>query len=169
MIELERRYLLKRLPQDLHDWPSTEVYDIYIPKDAAHAYLRVRKNGERMVITKKTPVEGDTNKLKEETIVLSEEEFTVLKELPGKVLHKIRYFYEHDSHTIEIGVFQGALKGLVLADVEFENEEDMKAFKMPDFFLCEVHDEEFAGGWLCGKNIDDIQEALKRHQYQELS
>ena len=71
--------------------------------------------------------------------------------------------------TAEIDVFQGALKGLVLVDVEFETVEEKDAFEMPEFCLVEVTQEEFiAGGMLCGKSYEDIEEGLKRYNYSRI-
>lgn len=168
MIELEKRFLVKELPDNIFASPSKEIIDQYIPKNSVHAYVRVRKNGDHMMITKKKPIEGDSNRLKEETIVLDEAEWRALSSLPAKTLHKTRYFYEWNNYVLEVGVFQGDLKGLVLVDVEFSSPEDMDSFTPPDWFLAEVHDEEFAGGWLCGKTLSDLEEKLKKYHYTPL-
>jgi len=67
MIELERTFLAKQVPEGLKACKSKEIIDIYIPKVIeAHAPIRIRKNGDSYEITKKTPVvEGDNSMLKE--------------------------------------------------------------------------------------------------------
>lgn len=45
MIELKRTFLAKTLP-NLKDAKRKELIDIYVPKDARHPTLRIRKNGE---------------------------------------------------------------------------------------------------------------------------
>jgi adenylate cyclase len=168
MIELEKRFLVKSLPPEVFSAPSKEVIDQYIPKDAAHAYLRVRRNGDCMVITKKKMSDESKNHFLEDTIVLTLDEWEVLSTLPSKVLHKTRYFVEWNGFVLEVGVFQGLLKGLVLVDVEFTTPEHMNAFVPPDWFLAEVDDEEFAGGWLCGKNISDLKTVFEKYEYTPL-
>ena len=169
MIELERTFLAKSLP-DLRSSESTEIIDIYIPKETEHPTLRIRKLGDIYEMTKKTPVkDDDSSKQLEQTIVLSEDEFNSLRTLDGKVTHKIRYFYRLNNKVMEIDVFQGNLKGLVLVDVEFDKEETMNEFEMPDFCLCEVTQETFlAGGMLCGKTYDDIENDLERFNYKKI-
>ncbi len=172
MIELERTFLAKQLP-DLNGLKSKEVFDIYMPKEypSGHAPLRLRKNGDKYELTKKEPaVEGDSSKLIEQTINLTEKEFTFLeKEIEGRRIHKIRYYLLVGERTAEIDVFQDDLKGLVLIDFEFENEAQKDSFVAPDFCLKDVTQEEFiAGGVLCGKKYSDLEEELKAFGYNKL-
>lgn len=167
MLEFERLFLAKKLPDGLEKCKNKEVLDIYLPHDSHHPVLRLRKNGDKYEMTKKEVVSAGV--FKEQTIILAPEEFNAIEKLEGKRVHKIRYFYPHNGHTLEIGVFQGALKGLVLIDVEFPSEEDMKNFTAPDFFLTEVKNKSFlAGGMLCGKSYADIEPFLKQMGYQKL-
>lgn len=170
MIELEKTYLAKELPEDLENHESKEVVDIYIPKESDHPSLRIRKNGDKYEITKKEPVkEGDASIQKEQTIILRETEFLSLQKLDGKKIRKIRYSYKNDNYEAEIDVFKDDLEGLVLVDVEFELENEKDNFEMPDFCLADVTQEKFvAGGMLCGKSYRDIEENLKKFNYSKL-
>jgi CYTH domain-containing protein len=169
-IELERTFLLKFLPRGLSECQSKEIMDVYFPKEAAHPVLRLRKDGERHELTKKEPVvEGDASHQLEQTITLTQAEFLAFSRLPGKELRKVRYHYEHGGKTAQIDVFQGALKGLALADFEFRTLEEKRAFRMPSFCLAEVTQEEFlAGGMLCGKKYADIAAKLAAFEYKKL-
>ena len=170
MIELERTYLAKYLPQGLSNCKSKEIIDIYIPKSSVHPTLRIRKNGSKYEITKKEPVKGnDSSHQREQTIILTESEFIELTHLEGKKVHKVRYCYDYNGRTAEIDVFQGPLKGLVVVDFEFEKIGEKNSFEMPDFCLADVTQEKFiAGGMLCGKSYEDIEDDLKRFNYSEL-
>lgn len=170
MIELERTYLAKRLPEDLEASPSKEMLDVYLPVTARHPILRIRKNGEKYEITKKQPVnEDDVSVLKEETVRINEEEFVAFSDIEGKRVGKTRYIYDHEGRTAEVDVFRDVLEGLVLVDFEFENEVEKDAFEMPDFCLVEVTQEEFiAGGFLAGKSYEDIADDLARFGYGRL-
>ena len=121
------------------------------------------------MITKKEPLHGgDSSSFLEQTINLDIKEFEALSKIDGKRLRKIRYAYNYEGHTAEIDVFEDALEGLVLADFEFDGQGAMDAFKIPDFCLAEVTQEEFvAGGYLCGKSYSDIEAALKSYNYQK--
>jgi CYTH domain-containing protein len=168
MIELERTFLVKSLPQGLETSPSRKVTDVYYPKEARHPVIRLRSDGDSYVLTKKEPAaEGDKTEQKEQTIKLTREEFEALSVLPGKRVEKTRYAYMHGGRLAEIDVFTGYLEGLVLADFEFSSRKERDAFVMPGFCLAEVTQEEFiAGGMLCGKSYSDIEEELRRHGYE---
>ena len=170
MIELERTYLAKYLPMGLENCDRREVVDIYIPKSDAHPKLRIRKNGDKLEMTKKEPIEtGDASRQSEQTIVLTEAEFETLNGLDGKRVRKLRYFYKIDDRTAEIDIFKDFLEGLVLVDFEFDSLQEKEKFIMPDFCLVEVTQETFAaGGMLCGKDYKDIEEDLKRFGYQKI-
>ncbi len=169
-IELERMYLAKYIPKDLEKFDSKEVIDIYIPKSKEHPTLRVRKNGNKFMITKKEPSRsGDKTEMIEQTIPLTEEEYQELSKLEGKRVAKIRYFYDYKGRKAEIAVFKEDLEGLVMVDFEFDDLEDRKNFKVPDFCLVEVTDQEFlAGGKLCGERYGDIENELKKLGYSKI-
>ncbi len=170
MIELERTYLAKYLPKGLSNCKSKEIIDIYIPKSSIHPTLRIRKNGNEYEITKKEPVKGnDSSHQREQTIILTESEFMELAQLDGKRVSKIRYCYNYNGRTAEIDVFQGPLKGLVVVDFEFEEIGEKDSFEMPNFCLADVTQEKFiAGGMICGKSYEDIENDLKRFNYSKL-
>jgi len=170
MIELERTFLAKSLTDDLQNYPHKEIIDIYIPQASDHPVVRIRKNGDKLEMTKKQPHEGnDASKQLEQTINLSAAEYEALAKIPGKKVSKIRFEYPVANQKAEIDVFQEDLKGLVLIDFEFENEPDRDAFIMPEICLAEVTQETFiAGGMLCGKSYQDIEQDLKRFNYQSL-
>lgn len=169
-IELEKTYLAKYLPKDIKRFPSKEIRDIYIPKESHHPVLRVRKNGDVYQMTKKEPVEEkDSSEQFEHTIKLTKKEFTALEKLSGKKSRKIRYYYELEGRTYEIGVHKDALAGLVVIDVEFTDKKDKDSFEMPDFCLADVTQEvALAGGMLAGKKYKDLANILKKYKYTRI-
>jgi adenylate cyclase len=171
MIELERTYLAKRLP-NLVSCVKTEILDIYLPKTFDKPKIRIRKNGDRYEISKKSQVqEGDFSKFVDELIAITEGEFFALEtEIKGKRVHKMRYYYNWGGMTAEFDVFIGELKGLVLIDFKFNREEEMYSFKMPPFCLADVtEDKVLYGGVLCGKAYKDIEKHLAKYSYKRLA
>lgn len=169
--EFELTYLAKRLPENFStNLPSKEILDIYLPKAAEHAILRIRKNGDSYEITKKQPVSGtDSSHQTENTIPLTKEEFDDLTNLSGKRLRKIRYYYSENSVDYEIDVFQDNLQGLVVVDVEFNSNEEKAGFEKPEWVLADVTQDKFiAGGMLCGKSYIDIEPELQQRSYQKI-
>ncbi|MGV8169420.1 MAG: hypothetical protein ACP5N3_05175 [Candidatus Nanoarchaeia archaeon] len=169
-IELERTFLAKKLPDGLEKCRSKEILDIYVPEIADHPTLRIRKNGEKYDITKKVPVKDSQVRFEEQTIKLTEDEFYSFNKLKGKRVRKIRYYYPYKEIVLEIDVFQDALKGLVLVDAEFADEEALEKFEVPDFCLVEVnHEEAIAGGYLAGKTYAETEPALKKYGYKKIN
>ncbi len=171
MIELERTFLAKNLLLGLEKCHYKEIIDIYLPTNVPHPKLRIRKNGDKHEITKKIPADGgDLSRMHEETTTITKEEFDELNSsLTGKRTHKLRYYYPYKDLIAEVDVFQDALKGLVVIDFEFKSEEEKNSFQMPDFCLAEVTSEEFiAGGMLCGKKYEEIEEELNKWNYTKI-
>jgi CYTH domain-containing protein len=170
MIEFEKTYLAKYLPENLNKCESKEIIDIYLPKDAEHPKLRIRKSADKYEITKKQPVKnGDASEQIEQTIVINEKEFNALSELKGKRIRKNRYFFPFNGRIAEIDVFEDNLKGLVTVEFEFERKKEKAKFERPDFCLADVTQEDFiAGGRLCGKKYKDIEEDLKKFGYRKI-
>lgn len=170
-IELERTFLLKEFPKGLENCKSFEILDIYIPQEADHPTLRIRRIGEdRFEMTKKQPIKNnDSSEQREETISLSKEEFSDLSVLSGKRLKKKRYYYNNDIIKAEIDVFLDDFSGLVLVDFEFTSSKEKEDFIMPDFCLAEVTQEEsIAAGFLSGKKYSDIEPFLNKYNYKKI-
>lgn len=169
--EFELTYLAKRLPDSFSTRvASKEILDIYIPAISPHATLRIRKRGDICEITKKTPVAGtDSSHQNENTIPLTMDEFDELATLVGKRVRKVRYYFTENDTAYEIDVFQDALLGLVLVDVEFTSNEEKMKFVPPTWVLADVTQEKaFAGGVLCGKSYTDIIHNLEHYGYTPL-
>lgn len=168
--ELEKTYLAKYLPQDLEKSPSEEIVDIYISRNKIPPRLRIRRRGEKFEITKKGPKkEGDASHLIEDTIKIEKEEFNELYKLCNKIVTKTRYRYKYNNKTAEFDIFQKGLEGLVLVDIEFETIKEKDNFKIPNFCLDDVTQEDFiAGGMLAGRSYKDIEKDLLRFNYSSL-
>lgn len=169
-IELERTFLVKRLPEGFEKSDSIEIIDIYIPASAEHPVLRIRKRGDSFEMTKKMPLVGtDSSEQHEQTIPLSETEYQELSRIKGKRFRKIRYYYNFENRTAEIDVYQDDLEGLVVVDFEFDSSEKKNSFQMPDFCLADVTQEKaFAGGMLAGKAYSDVEPFLAKHGYRKI-
>lgn len=171
MIELEKTYLAKYIPENLTDYQSKEIIDVYLSKDSDHPKLRLRKNGDSFELTKKAPVKtDDASQQEEQTINLTATEFDRLNsQIEGKVVSKIRYFYDYNGNIAEFDVFQDKLLGLVIIDFEFITVFEKEDFVMPDFCLADVTQEVFvAGGVICGKSYEDIEADLDKFEYKKL-
>ncbi len=170
-VEIERSYLAAAWPQGFQNSDHSETIDIYFPASGDHPKLRIRKNTSGYELTKKLMLDdNDASSQKEQNIELTEDEFEALAQGHGRKVAKTRYCVPYQNLTAEVDVFGDGLKGLVLIEFEFDNQEALDTFEMPEFCLADVTQEAFiAGGVLAGKKYEDIAGDLERFGYKPLA
>jgi CYTH domain-containing protein len=146
--ELERRFLLNRLPEGAGH--GRLILDRYI----AGTRLRLRRveppEPQYKLSQKEAPAPPDYAVTTITTIYLSEEEYGVLSALPGRELHKRR----HHLGPYSIDVFEGELTGLILAEITFESDAEIRAHPTPDFAARDVSDDvRYTGGALAANGL----------------
>ena len=171
-IELEKTYLAKQIPKELiTNAKLFNMIDYYIDSSDNHPHIRLRKKNDKYYFTRKVPInKNDHSKMSEKTIELDNIEFEILtKNLQDKVIKK-RYLTVYNNIQCEIDIFEENLSGLVLIDFEFKTEKEKEEFKMPNFCLVDVTQEEFiAGGMLSKSNYEDIENNLNKLSYKKLN
>lgn len=158
-MEHERRWLCKSVPHDRVI--SAEVYnDLYV--DGTQLRLReavpIGGGAPMLRLGRKADVSSSVRLLT--SIYLSAEEFRLLSSLPGRMLRKTRHSLgKIEGADVFVDVFDGALRGLVMAEAEFANLEAMQRYSMPDFAVREVTDDvRYTGGCLVRDGLpDDFQ------------
>lgn len=136
--EIERKFLLAVLPDDLQQHPYKAISQGYI-STASEGEVRVRRQGSAHVLTVK---KGSGLRRTEVEINLDEEQFSALWELTAnRRIEKTRYDYQYLDTLIEIDVYRNSLAPLMLAEVEFRSIEESRHFSIPSFFGREVTDE----------------------------
>ena len=145
-MEIERKFLLKSLPEDLSCYPSTHIWQGYLAK---HPTLRIRREDESYTLTYKS---GGPLVREEYNLPLKEESFRHLSEkIDGIPVMKRRYRIPLPPYTIELDIFEGAHQGIVLAEVEFPDVAAAEAFSPPSWFGEEVtYDHRYANSYLAG-------------------
>ena len=161
-IEKESTFLLNTIPADLSDWKKEYTKDTYLPPDAGHPMIRLRKRGEKLFMTKKYPkVAGDFSIMIEETINLLDYEYAFLeKNLIGNVLEKTRYSKKYEGCTIEIDEYLGDLAPLKIMDIEWDSEVidlDLSHFDIKKEI---TQQNSLAAGNLAGKKYTEIEKYL---------
>jgi len=165
-VERERRFLLLALPPGLELTDEhAQITDNYI----TGTRLRLRKsrwpatNEWTLKLTQKhAPQPPDFSRTLITSIYLNEYEYEVLSIFEANELRKNRYPYEHEGRRYSVDVFLGPLRGLILAETDFDTDEEMDAFRLPPFAAAEVTREElFTGARLVGLTADDIRRELK--------
>ncbi len=140
-MEIERKFLVDKFPVDLETYPHKRYVQGYLCRNPV---VRVRDEGGEYVLTYK----GAGLLAREEyNLPLNEEAFLhMIKKCDGRVITKNRYRIQIPGTglTAELDVFLSELSPLVMVEVEFESEEEAKAFLPPDWFGKEVtYDERY--------------------------
>ena len=129
--EIERKFLLKRVPDGLEQFPHDEIAQGYLATESGGVQVRLRRKGNVRSLTYKRSTK---NGREEREIRLSVEQFEALWPATlGRRLTKIRYEVPWKEHSIEIDVYRGRHDGLIVAEVEFNDEKSCAAFKPPDW------------------------------------
>jgi len=138
--EIERKFLVKELPPEIDFYPHSEIIQGYLMITDNGVEVRLRKKGGRCYHTVKS---GSGLVRKEAEKEISEAEFLEhWPETEGKRIEKVRSEIEYEEHIIELDIYSGDLAGLVVAEVEFDSEEESSHFAPPEWFGEEVTDDE---------------------------
>ena len=147
-MEIERKYTIKKLPDNLSEYPRHHIEQAYLNVDPV---VRVRKEDDEYYLTYK----GRGMMAREESnLSLNEDAYYHLRsKADGNIISKTRYLIplnhpgfkegfptppDDYSLTIELDVFNPPFAPLILAEVEFGSTEAADAFVPPDWFDEEV-------------------------------
>jgi len=134
--EIERKFLLKQLPDNLKRSRRYVIAQGYLATEPAGRQVRLRKKGKTASLTFKV---GRGTAREEREIKLSLKQFAALwPATAGRRLRKLRYEIPWKNLLIEIDIYRGRHAGLVVAEVEFPNRAMCRKFKAPSWFAREV-------------------------------
>lgn len=123
-MEIERKYLIHKLPENLDSYPCRKIEQAYLCTDPV---VRIRKQDDSYYLTYK----GQGLMIREEyNLPLNQTSYEHLKEkADGIILSKTRYLIPLTATlTIELDVFDSPYENLWLAEVEFFSEEEANSF-----------------------------------------
>jgi adenylate cyclase len=173
MMEIEKKYLVKKMPEMLETYEWDEIEQGYLCKSPVvrirHRIRHEKENrNQAWILTYKSRegrngvADGDVRINREEELPLSPEAFAHLKEkVDGYLIQKIRYRIPlKDGHCVELDSFRGCLEGLCFAEVEFQDEEDAANFMEPEWLGENVSaDEHYSNSFL--STCASIQDILR--------
>jgi len=166
-VERERRYLLQDLPEGMtRADPHLQITDNYI----TGSRLRIRKvrdprtNKWTVKFTQKFAIEpSDLSRTIITNTYLNAMEAEVLSVFDSNEIRKNRYYFDYEGRKFSVDMFLGDLFGLVLAEVDFETDEELDAFPTPPFAIVDVTNNElFSGGKLSQLTFADVREEIVR-------
>jgi CYTH domain-containing protein len=133
-MEIEKKYLLKKLPE----FETCEYHRIEQAYLCTDPVVRVRRQDDTYYMTYK----GRGMLIREEyNLPLNKEAYEHLKaKADGNVIGKTRYLVPlgESGLVAEVDVFDEPFAPLIMAEVEFESEEQANAFVEPEWFGEEV-------------------------------
>ena len=128
-MEIERKYLLKKMPDNLDTYRHRHLEQGYL---CTAPVVRIRKDDDRYELTYKS---GGMMGRQEYNLLLTKDSYEHLKKkVDGRLITKKRYMIPYEKYMIELDVFENDLAPLVLAEVEFETEEEANSFTPPEWF-----------------------------------
>jgi CYTH domain-containing protein len=167
LVERERRYLLQDLPEGMSRADAhVQITDNYV----TGTRLRLRKvrdpqtNKWTVKLTQKfAPDKEDLSRTIITNLYLTALETETLAISEANEIRKNRYWFEFEGRKFSVDMFLGDLFGLVLAEVSFANDEELRSFPKPPFAIADVtNNEMFTGGKLSELSFADIREVIRR-------
>ncbi|MCR5295424.1 MAG: CYTH domain-containing protein [Lachnospiraceae bacterium] len=129
-MEIERKWLLKSVPENLSDCPHHIIEQGYLNTAPV---VRIRRQDAQYILTYK----GSGLMAREEyNLPLTKEAYEHLKtKIDGRLISKVRYLIPlPDGLTIELDHFSSPHEGLYLAEIEFPSVEAAESYAAPDWF-----------------------------------
>src|SRR6266478_2024903 len=166
-VERERRYLLADLPAGLTRADHhLQITDNYI----TGTRLRIRKvrnpktNKWIVKFTQKfAAIPEDLSRTIITNTYLNAIEAETLALFEANEIRKNRYPFEFAGRKFSVDMFLGDLFGLVLAEINFETDEELDSFPKPMFALADVTNNEiFSGGKLSQLTFADIRKEIEQ-------
>ncbi|MEM6612537.1 MAG: CYTH domain-containing protein [Cyanobacteria bacterium P01_C01_bin.72] len=151
--EIERKYLVKKsawrsqkeLLQRNNPDLGARYCQGYIPTENGTT-VRLRIIGEQGYITIKSKVVGHTRAEFEYPIPVSDAQEMLNNLCLKPLIDKYRYKVEIDNLTWEVDEFLGENAGLIIAEVELENEAQL--INLPEWIEREVNDKKYFNSYL---------------------
>ena len=129
-MEIERKYLIRRLPENLSQYQCKKIAQGYI---CTNPVVRIRKSDDEYYLTYK----GKGLMAREEyNLPLTQEGYEhMLPKIDGRLIEKSRYLIPLDGKlTAELDIFEGNLAPLIIVEVEFDSLDAANSFIPPEWF-----------------------------------
>jgi adenylate cyclase len=139
-VEIERKWLVEQAPAEALSAPAELIEQGYLTIGDGGAETRVRRRGESCFLTVKS---GSGMTRAEHEVELTSEQFEALwpATAGARVIKRRHLIRGEGGSLIELDVFEGALSGLLLAEVEFDDPWGAESFVAPYWFGREVTDD----------------------------
>jgi len=132
--EIERKFLVSKLPETLGSYPFEEIIQGYI--DLPGVTLRFRQEGEKYFQTIKS---GPKEKTVELEMLITKNQFEQFWDLTkGIRLSKTRYKVHEGGFEADLDIYKDNLGEFLTVEVEFSSKAERDVFIPPDWFGKEI-------------------------------
>ena len=137
-VEIERKFLVDALPHDLRWTDERALRQGYVALDG-DTEVRVRDDDGTWLLTVKHG--GGLLRLEEDMEIDDRRGEALWRLTEGRRVEKRRRRMPYGDAVLEVDVYEGDLRGLIVAEVEFDDEGVATAFEPPEWFSREVTDD----------------------------
>ncbi len=132
--EIERKFLVEKIPEDLSGYQSHKIKQAYVSTDPT---IRIRQKDDLFILTVKG---SGLMKKQEYELDITKEQFDKLwKKTEGAPIEKTRYIIPlNNDLKAELDIYEGSLEGFMNVEVEFSSTKDAILFDPPSWFGKEV-------------------------------
>lgn len=177
-MEIERKYLLKYMPENLENYPHILIEQGYI---STNPVIRIRKKvsaeSKKYILTVKSS--GLLARQEYELLLTSDEYNDLCNKVEGNIITKTRYNIplsaihnkpevsklkssnsagiDTEKLLLELDIFENKFKGLIMGEIEFPDKETADKYVMSDIFSKEVtYDTRFHNSRMSEMKADEI-------------
>ncbi|MBE5935127.1 MAG: adenylate cyclase [Lachnospiraceae bacterium] len=141
-LEIEKKYIVESLDKVMEYVDLDQCTKLFIEQGylSNNPTIRVRKYNNDYCITYKSRIKNTSSKdvivNREVELPLTEESYYhMIDKIDYNLIKKTRYKIELEQGLVaELDVFDGKLKGLIMVEVEFDNEKVADKFVEPKWF-----------------------------------
>ncbi len=134
--EIERKFWVQQLPEAFLQLPHSNIRQGYLSLDPDGKEVRLRQKDHSYWLTVKGSGELER---KEYEVELSYAQFVTLwPAVEEKIIHKVRYALRLQEKLVEIDVYERPLKGLIVAEIEFDSTEAARSFRPANWMTKEI-------------------------------
>lgn len=137
--EIERRWILTKIPKEISikNKKFTKIKQCYL---SLKPVIRLRSHdNSKFILCIKTQGLKKSLARPEQEVELNHKEYKSLfaKSITQDIIKK-RFFIKYKNQILELDIFDGVLKGLIILELEFKTEKEAINFIAPEWFGKEI-------------------------------
>lgn len=153
-MEIERKFLVKAIPSNLDTYTKRTIEQAYLNTSPV---VRIRRDNDEYFLTYKS--KGLMAREEYNLPLTKEAYYHLLEKADGNIITKDRYMIpEKDGLVIELDIFKGIFNGIIIAEVEFPNEDMANNYTPCEWFDKDVtFDKIFHNSKMSTMTLEEIE------------